>query len=75
MTVKREIKELEEELKSLIVAFKNTYIGVSSEKELKEKVEDAISDIIAVYYNLVAINNNPEDPQFKLNIKTYTIKL
>jgi hypothetical protein len=75
MTVKREILELEEELKSLIVAFKNTYIGVSSEKELKEKVEDAISDIMAVYFNLIAINNNPQDPQFKLNIKTYTIKL
>jgi len=75
MTVKREIKELEEELKDLIVAFKNTYIGLEREQELKEKVEDAIADIMAVYFNLVAINYDPNSPQFKLNIKEYTIKL
>jgi len=75
MTVKREIRELEEELKSLIVAFKNTYIGLEDEKELKSKVEETISDIIAVYDNLIAINYDPNSPEFKLNIKTYTIKL
>ena len=75
MTVKREIEELKRELEDLIVAFKNTYSGLQKEEELKEKVEDAISDIMAVYFNLIAINNNPQDPQFKLNITTYTIKL
>jgi len=75
MTVEREIRELEEELKSLIVVFKKVYAGVKSEEELKEKVEDAISDIMAVYFNLIAINYDPNSSKFKLNIKEYTIKL
>jgi len=75
MTVGREIRELEQELKDLITTFKNAYIGKESEQELKRKVEDAISDIITVYSNLIAINNDPEDPQFKLHIKLHAIKL